>query len=91
MNRAEAKDLTPEERQAIKDSGQYEFVPNPPGPSTLQRRDDQPPKGEAVGVSAGDLREGNSNEIGVPVDNDTITSSKVIAENKDANGNVHQE
>ena len=88
MNRAEAKDLTPEERQAIKDSGQYEFVPNPPGPSTLQRRDDQPPKGEAVGVSAGDLREGNSNEIGVPVDNDTITSSKVIAENKDANGNV---
>ena len=29
MNRAEAKDLTPEERQAIKDSGEYVFVADP--------------------------------------------------------------
>ena len=101
INRAEAKNLSDEERQAIKDSGEYIFVQDPNGgPSTLQRRDAQPPLGEPLGpndtlvdkngkvIKGADLREGNvTNEV-TPVNEDNVTSSEVIAESKDKNGNV---
>ncbi len=101
INRAQAKDLSDEERQAIKDSGEYIFVQDPDGgPSTLQRRDAQPPLGTPLGpndtlvdrdgkvIKGADLRDGDVTNKVTPVDEDNVTSSKVIAESKDKNGNV---
>ena len=101
MTESELNNLSDEERQAITDSGEYVFVAEPPGSEpVLERKDEQLPVGQAVGpndlVTAPDgsevkgvaLDNGPSSNQGVAVDNSSVTSSEVIAESKDENGNV---
>jgi len=101
MTESELNNLSDEERQAITDSGEYVFVAEPPGSEpVLERKDDQRPVGQAIGpndlVTAPDgsevkgvaLDNGPSSNQGVAVDNSSVTSSEVIAEDRDSAGNV---